>query len=269
MQNYGLTSSLYFPHIPNSLIGLKPIKSSTDSSPLPANNSEMGVSNQLTWQSNFDFMKMTVLNMLQTPCNEYIRFGHCGVQHCRYNHFLPPASVVGRTIQDWSNETIHFLYVTFIQQYKRCHLMYFDVICTVYVKRQQPENLLAAVNDCERLGTEDNLAVIFDGLIKCGFTQDDALFRICSHALLLTNTIQSILTILVSMKVSSFKRTISFLLTQIEFYDFHPMLGDEILKQVGELETLDETVLEFCCCIVKKLNKTLNQDYLKKLLLKC
>ncbi|XP_037027394.1 uncharacterized protein LOC119068083 [Bradysia coprophila] len=242
-------------------------KSSTDAPKLRKDLFPTEASQQLRPKSDFELMKMEVFSVLQRPCFKFLRRESCGLS-CRSNHFLPPAADVAVAIQNWSNEQIHFLYLTYVQRYKMCHQMYFDVICNAFVERRSPENIIATIKDCERLALESQFIVVMFALKKCGYTDDDALFVICTHANRSRNAINEILKVIVTFKMANFKRTIAFLSSEMDTIDFDPYFGNEILKQAVEIETLDVISLNFCYGIVRKYSCILNAHYMKTLLLK-
>ncbi len=116
------------------------------------------------------------------------------------------------------------------------------------------------------MSSEGNFKIILLNLMKCGYSIDDGLFAICTRAHCTTNAMNEILKIIISFEVAKFKRTIAFLVTIIETYDFDPYFGDQILKQASQVETPDVTLLEFCCVIVRKFPNILNENYMMKLL---
>ncbi|KAG4079035.1 hypothetical protein HA402_001690 [Bradysia odoriphaga] len=242
-------------------------KSSTDVPILRKDLYETETSQQLRPKSDFESMKVEVFSVLQRPCIKFLKRESCGLS-CKSNHFLPPAADVAAAIQNWSNEQIHFLYLTYVQRYKMCHQMYFDVICNAFVERRSPENLIATIKDCERLSLESQFIVVMFGLKKCGYTDDDALFVICTHANRSRNAINEILKVIVTFKMANFKRTIAFISSEMDTIDFDPYFGNEILKQAVEIETLDVILLNFCYGIVRKYSCILNAHYMKTLLLK-
>lgn len=221
----------------------------------------------LTPKCNFDLMKKQVLTLLHSPCVKFLKYENCG-SYCPHNHFLPSANVVAETIKNWSNEMIHFFYITNIQRYSMCNVLYFEVICNVFVKRQLPDKILATVKDCEQLCLENHLKIVLTSLKKCGYSADDGLLEICVHAYRTKNTVNEILKIITTDNLVNFKRTIAFLATEIDTNDFDPCFGDEILKQACEIKMLDVTLLEFCYRIIKKYYNILNEDYMRMLLLK-
>lgn len=218
-------------------------------------------------KNNYELMKIKVFCVLQRPCLKFLKREDCG-RFCKQNHFLPPASDVASAIENWSNEEIHFLYLSYIQRYKMCHQMYFDVICNAFVKNRSPENIIATIKDCERLSLEGQFIVVLFGLKKCGYTDDDALFEICTHANRSRNAVNEVLKVIVTFTMTNFKRTIAFLSSEMETIEFDPYFGNEILKQAVDVETLDVTLLNFCYDIVRKYSYVLNVHYMKSLLSK-
>lgn len=215
----------------------------------------------------YDWMKEKVVNVLCTPCITYLEYGSCGTC-CPYNHVLPPASVVNAAIDKWSTEMIDFLYTGYVQRYRLCYQMYFEVVCSIYVKRRLSQKLIATVKDCERLHAESHLLTIFVGLVKCGYTYDDALYKMCTNGWRSSNTMNAVMTIMTSLRIANFKRTMLFLAAEMEKIDFKLFFGDEILKQACELDTLDDPLMKFCCGIVKKFHGFLSQSSMQKLLSK-
>lgn len=237
---------------------IRPFSSSTIEHQMPSPSS-----------NNFDLilMKKKVLTLLKTPCLKFLKQGNCG-SHCQHNHYLPSAAVVHETIKSWSFEAIHFLYVTYIQRYLMCHLMYFEVICIAFLERRSTKSLLETVKDCERMALESYFEIILQSLIKCGYTKDEALFEICVNSYRTERSVNAILKIITTLNVVNFERTIAFLSTEIETYDYDPNFGNEILRQACQLDALDVTLLEFCYEIIRKYNNSLNDRYMRELLFK-
>lgn len=234
---------------------------------LPQNYSQTEPLEQQSPKSKFELMKKEVFSVLKRPCLKFLKNEHCSPT-CKYNHFLPSADDVAATIKKWSNEEIHFLYLTYIQRYKMCHQMYFDVICNAFVEKRSPDNIIATIKDCELLSLESQFIVILFSLKKYGYSDDDALFEICSRTSRSRNAINEILKVIVTFKMANFKRTIALLSKEMEVIEFDSYFVNEILKQAVEVETLDVILLNFCYNIVRKYKAIVDADCMKNLLSK-
>lgn len=171
-QHRSYSTNQPFPLLAHQSTG--PLPQQFDKLSLPTNQqSDYWISPDRKWR-----YRQAAMSLFEQPCSNFLLSIPCPNVDCRYNHEMPTTTTILNKMDTYPNEKIRYIYDTFIVQYPLTFCGYFSVICRLYGLRKMRSVIAALVKDCEKYERFDYFNYIYEGLLLCELSEQDALTTI-------------------------------------------------------------------------------------------